>query len=102
MKTLSAIVEKIRIDRIRNTDIREQYEVQDIVIWRRQRKRYLYAHVRRMEEGRLPRIVLEGKPIGKRAPGRPPKRWKDSWQSTSEELIQRNLEINRSRDLKYE
>jgi len=34
-----------------------------------------------MEEGRLPRIALEGKPIGKKAPGKPPKRWKDSWQS---------------------
>jgi len=55
--------------------------VQDIVRWERQRKIYWYAHVRRMEEGRLPRIALEGKPIGKRAPGRPPKRWKDSWQS---------------------
>jgi len=43
-----------------------------------------------MEEGRLPRIALEGKPTGKRAPGRPTKRWKDSWQSTSQELIQRN------------
>jgi len=42
--------------------------------WGRQRKRYWYAHVRRMEEGRLPRIALEGKPIGKRAPGRPPPR----------------------------
>jgi len=28
-----------------------------------------------MEEGRLLRIALEGRPIGKRAPGRPPKRW---------------------------
>jgi len=62
--------------------------VQDIVRWGRQRKRYWYTYVRRMEEGRL-----EGKPIGKRAPGRPPKRWKDSWQSTfHQELIQRNLQ----------
>jgi len=43
------------------------------------KKRYWNAHGRRMEEGRLPRIALEGKPIGKRAPGRPPKRWKDRW-----------------------
>jgi len=45
-----------------------------------------------MEEGRLPRIAVEGKPIGKRAPGRPPKRWKDSWQFTPQELIQKNLQ----------
>jgi len=39
-----------------------------------------------MDEGRLPRIALPRKPIGKRAHGRPPKR------STSQELIQRNLQ----------
>jgi len=92
MKTLRTIKGKTRIDRIRNTDIREQCGVQDIIRWGRQRKGYWNAHMRRMEEGRLPRIALEGKPIGKRAPGRPPKRWKESWQSTSQELIQRNLQ----------
>jgi len=92
MKTLRTIIGKTRIDRIRNTNIREQCGVQDIVRWGRQRKRYWYAHVRRMKEGRLPRIALEGKPIGKRAPRKPPKRWKDSWQSTSQALIQRNLQ----------
>jgi len=66
MKTLRTIMGKTRIDRIRNTDIREQCEVQDIVRWGRQRKRYWYAHVRRMEEGRLLSIALEGKPIGKK------------------------------------
>ncbi|XP_056631432.1 uncharacterized protein LOC130441673 [Diorhabda sublineata] len=66
METLKTIVVKTRVHRVRNTDIREQCGVQDIVIWGRQRKRYWYAHVRRMEESRMPRIVLEGKPIGKR------------------------------------
>lgn len=89
MKTLRTIMGKTRRDRIKNTDIREQCEVQDIVRWGRQRKRGWYAHVRRMDERRLPRIALEGKPTGKREPGRPPKRWKDSWQSTSQELLQR-------------
>jgi len=92
MKTLRTIMGKTRIDGIRNTDTRELCRVQDIARWGRQRNRYWYAHVRRMEEGRLPRIALEGKTIWKRAPGRPPKRWKDSWQSTSQELIQRNLQ----------
>jgi len=78
MKTFRTIMGKTRINRIRNTDIREQCGVQHIIRWGRQRKRYWYAHVRRMAEGKLPRIALEGKPIGKRAPGRPPKRWKDS------------------------
>ncbi|XP_030763151.1 uncharacterized protein LOC115887795 [Sitophilus oryzae] len=89
MKTLRTIMGKTRRDRIKNTDIREQCEVQDIVRWGRQIKRGWYAHVRRMDERRPPRIALEGKPTGKREPGRPPKRWKDSWQTTSQELLQR-------------
>jgi len=52
MKTLRTIMGKRRIDQIRNTSIREQCGVQDIVRWGRQRKRYWYDHVRRMEEGR--------------------------------------------------
>jgi len=48
---------------LRQTDIREQCGVQDIVRWGRQGKRYWYAHVRRMEEGRLPWIALEGKRV---------------------------------------
>jgi len=35
-------------------------------------------------------ITTVGTLYWKRAPGRPPKRWKESWQSTSQELIQRN------------
>jgi len=48
MKTLRTIKGKTRIDRIRNTDSRKQCGVQDIERWERQRKRYWYAHVRRM------------------------------------------------------
>jgi len=44
MKTLRTIMEKIR-----NTDIREQCGVQDIVRWR-EKKKYWYAQVIRMEE----------------------------------------------------
>ena len=89
MRNLRTIIGKTRRDRIRNTDIRQQCGIQDVIRWGRQRKRQWYAHVKRMEESRLPRIALEGKPAGKRLPGRPPQRWKDSWQSTSQELIQR-------------
>ncbi|XP_044760224.1 uncharacterized protein LOC123317680 [Coccinella septempunctata] len=91
MKTLRTIVGKTKRDRVRNTDIREQCGIQDIVRWGRQRKRQWYNHVRRMDENRLPRIVLENPP-GSRPPGRPPKRWKDSWQSTSQEEMQRQLQ----------
>jgi len=40
MKKLRTIMGKTRIDGIRNTNIREQFGVQDIVRWGRQRKRY--------------------------------------------------------------
>ncbi|XP_056643880.1 uncharacterized protein LOC130449860 [Diorhabda sublineata] len=66
--------------------------IKDIVRWGRQRKRQWYNHVRRMDENRLPRIVLENNSPGSRPPGRPPKRWKDSWQSTSQEKMQRQLQ----------
>ncbi|XP_056635502.1 uncharacterized protein LOC130444404 [Diorhabda sublineata] len=92
MKTLRTIVGKTRRDRVRNTDVKEQYGMQDIVRWGRQRKRQWYNHVRRMDENRLPRIILENNPPGSRPPGRPPKRWKDSWQSTSQEKMQRQLQ----------
>lgn len=92
MKILRTILGKTRLDRIRNTDIRDQCGIVDIVRWGRQRRREWYAHVRRMHEDRLPRIMMENRPHGKRPPGRPPKRWQESWQSTSQETIQRRLQ----------
>ncbi|XP_056635477.1 uncharacterized protein LOC130444396 [Diorhabda sublineata] len=86
------LVQPVHADRVRNPDVKEQYGIQDIVRWGRQRKRQWYNHVRRMEENRLARIVLENNPPGSRPPGRPPKRWKDSWQSTSQEKMQRQLQ----------
>jgi len=44
-----------------------------------------------MTDDRLPRIVLEGESVGTRPPGRPPKRWRDSWKSTSQEILQRQV-----------
>lgn len=91
MKILRTIVGKTRRDRVRNTEVREQCEVQDVVRWGRQRRRQWHDHVRRMDENRLPKIALVGRPAGKRPLGRPPKRWKDSWQSTSQDMLQGNV-----------
>jgi hypothetical protein len=85
MKTLRSIAGKTLRDRIRNTRVREICEVEDIVRWGRQRRRFWYAHVRRMDPFRLPHIALHGQPHGRRLPGRPPKRWIYSWESTSQE-----------------
>ncbi|XP_057657401.1 uncharacterized protein LOC130894538 [Diorhabda carinulata] len=91
MKTLRTIVGKTRRDRVKNTDIKEQCGIQDIVRWE-DNVRGSGTHVRRMDENRLPRIVLENNPSGSRPPGRPPKRWKVSSQSTSQEKMQRQLQ----------
>jgi hypothetical protein len=85
MKTLRKIAGKTLRDRVRNDKIREMCDVQDVVRWGRQRRRFWRDHVNRMDSQRLPHLALHGKPDGKRAPGRPPKRWKDSWESTSQE-----------------
>ncbi|XP_057660722.1 uncharacterized protein LOC130896559 [Diorhabda carinulata] len=71
MKTLRTIVGKTRRDRVGNIDVKEQCGIQDIVRWGRQHKRQWYNRIRRMDENRLPRIVLENNPPGSRPPGRP-------------------------------
>ena len=71
---------KTRRDGVRDTGIREQYGIQDVARWGGQR---------RMDENRLQKIALEGNPSGARPPGGPPKRWGDSWQSTSKKETQR-------------
>lgn len=85
MKILRSILGKTRRDRVRNDVIRDKCQVKDVVRWGRQRKREWHEHVERMTEDRLPRIAFQSRPAGDRPPGRPPKRWKDSWQSTSQE-----------------
>jgi hypothetical protein len=59
MKTLRSIAGKTLRDRIRNTRVREICEVEDIVRWGRQRRRFWYAHVRRMDSSRLPTNLME-------------------------------------------
>ena len=85
MKTLRAIAGKTLRDRVRNTTIREVCDVQDVVRWGRQRLRFWHQHVERMNASRMPYVALHGVPNGQRPPGRPPKRWKDSWSSASQE-----------------
>ncbi|CAG9839125.1 unnamed protein product [Diabrotica balteata] len=90
MKTLRTIMGKRRRDRVRNTNIREQCKIQDILRWGRQRKRMWYNHVRQMDENRLPKIALENNPPGSRPPE---DHLKDGrWQSTAQEINQRQLQ----------
>ncbi|XP_055372045.1 uncharacterized protein LOC129606020 [Condylostylus longicornis] len=85
MKTLRQICGYTLRDKKRSTDIREECNIQDIVRWTRDRRRYWRDHVNRMGDNRLAKITMTSKPSGKRPVGRPPKRWRECWTSTSQE-----------------
>ena len=89
MKTLRSIAGKTLRDRVRSATIRETCRVEDVIRWGRKRRRYWRDHVDRMDPERIARIVANGNPAGRRPIGRPPKRWKDSWTSLSQEYQQR-------------
>ena len=83
MNTLRAIVGKTRLDRVRNSTVREQCGVQDVSKFVKVRRKAWNEHVSRAGDTRLIKIVRDNKPEGKRYPGRPLKRWAQSWVSTS-------------------
>lgn len=85
MNTLRAIVGKTRLDRVRNETIRRECGIGDVVGFVRGRRRAWNEHVQRADANRLIRIARDKKPMGRRDPGRPQKRWKESWISTSTE-----------------
>lgn len=82
MKTLRKIVGKTRLDKIKNADIRNQCQIQEIGEWVETRRSQWAAHVSRMPEDRMTRIVRDSIPVGKRSPGRPKRRWSDSLELT--------------------
>ena len=57
IKTLRKIVGKTRLDRIKNVDIRNQSQIQEVGKWTEKRRLDWAAHVSRMPEDRLTRIV---------------------------------------------
>lgn len=77
MRFLRAIKGKTRRDKIRNEEIREN--IVDESLRQRVEKSRLkwYGHVKRMEEGRLPKVMEELAITGKRPRGRPRRRWID-------------------------
>jgi hypothetical protein len=57
----------------RNQELDELIRNADIVRFIKSRRMNWVGHVRRMEGGRIPRRILEWKPIGRRIRGRPRK-----------------------------
>ena len=61
-------------DKIRTKDIREKCEIQDIVNWSKDRRRYWNLHVDKAHAEGLIKIARDGRIAAKRPRGRPPKR----------------------------
>ena len=81
MNTLGAILGKTRFDRMKNIDILERCNLQEVVEFVKSRRKAWNELVSRAEQ-RLIKLVRDTRPNTKRPPGRPRKRWADSWQSS--------------------
>ena len=77
MNTLRAILGKTRFDRMKNIDILERCNLQEVVKFVKNRRKAWNEHVSGAEQ-RLIKLVGDARPNTKR----PPKRWADSWQSS--------------------
>jgi len=87
-----------RKERIRNVIIRQQIGLDETITKEiEQNQLTWYAHVQRMEEGRLPKIALKWMPKQKRARGRPKKNWMDGIRKAMNE---RNLNEGQWEDRK--
>ncbi|KAJ4426591.1 hypothetical protein ANN_26389 [Periplaneta americana] len=82
MKALRKIVGKTRLDKIRNTDIRNQCQIQEIGEWVETGRSQWAAHVSRMPEDRMTGIVRDNISVGKRSPGRPKRSGSNSLELT--------------------
>jgi len=84
MKTLRSIKDANLRDRLRSGDIREEFGVQDYVVRFVRVHRWQWRdHVDRMEPDQ---IIKWAKPLTKRLPSRPIRRWYECWKcSTSQE-----------------
>ena len=77
MRFLRGVQGYRRIDRIRNSRIRDELQIIGIVSVRDKYKQNWIDHLERMEDPRLPKYALNYKPKGKRDRGRPRGRWQN-------------------------
>ena len=93
MKVLRGIKGVTRRDRIRNTNIREELGIMDILELIEQNRLRWYGHVQRMESERLPKKALIWKPTTRRPVGRPRKRWLDGVDEALKKRGEERIEI---------
>ena len=78
MSCLRRILGVSRLDKIRNSHIKQSLNLETSATDRVSTKRLKYfGHVTRMRPHRNPKIALEGQVQGNRPRGRPPKKWLD-------------------------
>ena len=75
MRVLRMIRGVTRLDKMRNTQIREDLHVISILKFVEKNKLRWYGHVKRMNNNRYPNKYLNWTPHGKRPVGRPRMRW---------------------------
>ena len=78
MKFLRAVAGVTLLDHQRNEDIRNQLNIFNMTEQIITQKQNWYTHLQRMNEERLPKIILNYRPTGRRDVGRPKTRWKQS------------------------
>ena len=81
MRYLRKVVGVRRIERIRNTTIREYLNVEQLLLKVERSQLRWFGHVLRMPESRLPNRVYSAQPTGRRPVGRPRNRWSDEIKS---------------------
>ena len=78
MACLRKILGVTRLDKIRNTRIRERLNYhKDLIASIQIKKLKYFGHITRMKNSRYPKILLEGTIHGTRPRGRPEKKWID-------------------------
>ena len=75
MRMLRLIKGVTRRDRIRNVNIREEFQIRPLLEEIESNKLRWFGHVKRMDTEKKPRKFLEWRPTGKRPTGRPRRRW---------------------------
>lgn len=86
-----------RKDKIRNSYIKEKMQVQySILDFIKKKQLNWYGHIRRMEEGRLPKIIMDWEPQGRKKKGRPNITWIQGINETKREWeIEEDIWMNR-------
>ena len=77
MRFLRKIVGVTRLDQIRNTRIREELNLQPLLLEIEKSQLKYFGHARRMPPVRMVRQILDAVPTGRRPVGRPRQRWLD-------------------------